>query len=214
MDIQQALLQFAHQPLTHQLLVSLLKGYKRPNDKIHELIEKGVLATVKKGLYTAGVALNSGNPEPFLVANHILGPSYVSLDSALSYYGLIPERVYEISSMTPKSSRKFATPMGVFSYSRLPLPYYSFGIASRAIHGTAEQTILIASPEKALCDKVVTTPGVILRSTKNTMEYLLNDLRIDEVNIKELNTTLMNEWIPEAPKKDSLAMLIKTIQNL
>ncbi|MBS0032418.1 type IV toxin-antitoxin system AbiEi family antitoxin domain-containing protein [Chitinophaga sp. 22321] len=212
MEINQALQSHAWQPLTHQLLLSLLKDYKRPNDKIHNLLNEGVLESIRKGLYIAGPALKTGKPEPFLLANHILGPSYVSIDTALSYYGLIPERVFEYASMTTKDSRKFQTPMGVFSYAHLSLPYYSFGI--QQVKLSKDQIALIASPEKALCDRIVITKGIELRSQKDAMNYLLEDMRMDEENLKELNTSIMQSWIEDAPKKEKLHLIIKTIKRL
>lgn len=192
--------------------MSMLKDYKRPNDKVHALLNEGILEAVKKGLYIAGPAVKANKPEPFLLANHILGPSYISLDSALSYYGLTPERTYEVSSMTIKASRKFTTPVGLFSYIRLPLPYYSFGL--RQVKLSDEQVAMMASPEKALFDKVGTTSGLLLRSQKNATSYLLEDLRMDEESLKEFNTKEMTTWLPNAPKKDSLSMLIKTLNGL
>jgi len=112
-------------------------------------------------LYVAGPSLNTGKPESFLLANHISGPSYVSLESALSYYGLIPERVFEVASMTVKASRKFTTPLGVYTYTRLPLPYYAFGIRPQLL--TDKQQVMMASPEKALADKIVITSGVLFK---------------------------------------------------
>lgn len=179
---------------------------------MHALLQEGMLAPIKKGLYIAGPAVNAGKPEPFLLANHILGPSYVSSDTALSYYGLIPERVYEITSMTTKAAREFKTSMGLFSYIRLPIPYYSFGI--RQIKLSDEQYALVASPEKALLDKVVTTAGIAFRSLHAVKSYLMDDLRMDEDGLKGFDTQSMLEWVPKAPKKESLSMLIKTIRNL
>jgi predicted transcriptional regulator of viral defense system len=147
MDFGRAIQNYAAQPLTHQVLLSILKDYKRPNDKIYELLKCGMLLSIKKGLYIVGPSVNSQKPEPFLIANHILGPSYISLDSALSYHGLIPERVYEISSVTTKASRKFSTPAGIFTYTNLRLPYYAFGIQQLRLF--EEQNVMIASPEKA-----------------------------------------------------------------
>jgi hypothetical protein len=212
MDINQAIRSYARQPLTHQLLKSVLKEYKNPNDKVHNLLNDGILTPVKKGLYIAGPELKTNKPEPFLVANHILGPSYISLDSALSYYGLIPERVYEISSMTPKTSRNFITPVGRFSYTHLSLPYYAFGIQQLKL--SDEQNVMIASQEKALFDKVITTSGVVLRSKKDVVSYLIENLRIDEDSIKGFDTVAMASWLHDAPKKDSLSMIIKTIDSL
>ena len=212
MELNQEIQSYAAQPLTHQLLLSILKDYKRPNDKVHALLREGMLASIKKGLYIAGPAANAVKPEPFLMANHILGPSYVSLDTALSYYGLIPERVYEIASMTTKATRKYNSPMGLFSYTHLQLPYYSFGI--RQIKLSDEQWALVACPEKALFDKVVTTTGVVFRSSQTVKSYLLDDLRMDEDSLKGFDIRSMLEWVPDAPKKESLSLLIKTIRDL
>jgi hypothetical protein len=183
MDFGRAIQNYAAQPLTHQVLLSILKDYKRPNDKVYELLKSGMLLSIKKGLYIAGPSINSQKPEPFLIANHILGPSYISLDS-----------------------------VGIFSYTNLQLPYYSFGIQQLRL--SDEQNAMIASPEKALFDKVVTTPGIILRSQKNAFDYLVEDLRIDEDGLKKLNTKWMSEWLSESPKKSSLSNVIKMIDHL
>jgi hypothetical protein len=151
-------------------------------------------------------------PEPFLIANHLRGPSYVSLESALSYWNMIPERVYEISSVTLKTSKIYNTPAGRFSYQQLEAPYYSFGINHREY--SSKQTVLIASPEKALCDKIILTPKINLRSIKQTKEFLLEDLRIDRDDLCRLNLDIMEFWIEDAPKKSSLAMLIKTLNEI
>ncbi|MDB5012065.1 MAG: hypothetical protein JWQ25_267 [Daejeonella sp.] len=212
MEIFQAIQSYSDHPLTHQLLLSLLKDYKRPNDKVHTMLNSGIIEAVKKGLYIAGPAVKGNKPVPFLLANHILGPSYVSMDIALSYHGLIPERVYEISSMTIKASRDFKTPIGFFSYTRLPLPYYSFGIQHAKF--SDDQYAMVASPEKALFDKVVATAGLILRSKKSALNYLLEDLRIDEENLKQLDTIAMSEWLANAPKNESLSIIINAIKTL
>lgn len=213
MDIMQSIRSYARQPITSQLLMSLLHDYKRPNDKVHALLKDGVLATLKRGIYVAGPKLaDVVRPEPFLVANHLLGPSYVSLDSALSFHGLIPERVYEITSVTTKLPRSFSTPMGLFSYVRLGLPYYAFGI--QQVKLGKEQFAMIASPEKSLFDKIVTTSGIVLRSVKAAKSYLLEDLRMDEDKLKMLDIVQMKSWLHDAPKKDSLTHLIKMIENL
>jgi hypothetical protein len=212
MELRQTIRSFSTQPLPHQVLLSLLKDYKRPNDKVHNLLREGVLTSIRKGLYIAGPAVATGKPEPFLLANHILGPSYVSLDTALSYHGLIPERVFETASVTTKTSREFHTPMGTFSYTRFPLPYYSFGI--RRIQLGEDQFALVASPEKALADKLINTAGVTLRSSKSTTTWLLENLRLDVDGLKAFDTHTMLGWVQDAPKKDSLSMLIKTIGDL
>ncbi|WP_373511869.1 hypothetical protein [Persicitalea sp.] len=211
MDFSQAFQAFRGQPLTHQVLLSVLKDYKRPNDKIHELLSAGLLLPIRRGLYVA-VAPHTPRPESFLLANHVYGPSYVSMDSALSYYGMIPERVYECSSATTKAARQFRTPAGTFSYTRLPLPYYAFGLVQKEI--ADQQVVMMASPEKALLDKVVTTVGLTLRSKSAASRYLLDNLQLDEDSLKGLDVSLMEEWLPEAPKKGSIAVILNVLKKL
>jgi predicted transcriptional regulator of viral defense system len=151
-------------------------------------------------------------PEPFLIANHLMGPSYVSIDSALSYYGLIPEKVFEISCVTIKQSRKFSNATGNYHYIQLPLPYYSFGINNVVFNGN--QSVMLASPEKAIFDKIVTTKGVVFRSIYQAHQYLLQNLRVDEEGLKKLNLEEMKLWIADAPKNTSLKIVIKMIESL
>jgi hypothetical protein len=211
MEFKEAIRNFAEQPITKQLLLSLLKEYKRPYDKITELVKQEVLIPLKRGIFIPGPALNILKPETFLVANHLLGPSYISLESAFSYWGMIPERVFEISSVTTQNSKIFNTAAGRFSYTHLPLPYYSFGI--QHVELTKKQRVMMATPEKALCDKIITTSGILLRSKKQVMELLIDDLRIDEQILQKLNTKEISTWIIDAPKKNSLMLLIKTLEN-
>lgn len=212
MTFREAVSEYAEEPLTRQIMMDVLKKYKRPNDKISELVKKGELTALKKGFYVAGPKTNISQPEPFLIANHLRGPSYVSRDAALSYWGLIPERVYEISSITTKTSKSYKTPLGRFSYYHLPLPYYSFGIKS--VQLTSRQVVLIASPEKAICDKIITTSGIFLRSHKQVREYLIDDLRIDEEALRTLDYREISSWIRDAPKHNSLSMFVNTIREL
>ncbi len=209
MSFRSKIKKYAEAPLSRHLVLEELSEYKRPNDKISELIKSKKLISVRRGLYVTGPELDLPTPEPFLIANHLRGPSYVSLESAMSYWGMIPERVYEISSVTIKSSKTYKTALGRFSFQKLTTPYYSYGIKN--IEFSAKQTALVASPEKALCDKIVLTPNVNLRSVKQTREFLLEDLRMDQEVLMTLDTDIMRLWLENTPKKSSLNMLIKTL---
>lgn len=212
MDFKHAVKYYSNAPLNRQVMLDMLKDYKRPNDKISELIKSGELIALKKGLYIPGIETDLKGPDLFLIANHLWGPSYVSLESALSYWGLIPERVYEVSSITIKLSKKYKTPRGRFSYRVMPSPYYSFGTIS--IELSPGQVAIIATPEKALCDKILTTAGLALRSTTQTLRFLLEDLRIDKESLRKLKLKELRSWIEDAPKKESLSMLVKTLEKL
>jgi hypothetical protein len=212
LEFNEAILAYTEQPLTKQILLDVLKDYSRPFDKIHELTRQEFLIPLKRGIFLPGPRLKMPMPESFLISNHLWGPSYVSLESAMSYWGLIPERVYETTAVTTKLVKKYSTSIGRFSYTKLPLPYYAMGIKQVAL--TPRQHILIASPEKAICDKIITTSGILLRSKKQTLEFLIEDLRIDETDLKKLDTQDIAEWIPYAQKRTSLEMLVSTIESL
>lgn len=212
LDFRRTIKDYTDAPLTRSLLLEILREYKSPNDKISELIKNGELISLRRGIYVPGPKTDLPLPDSFLIANHLRGPSYVSLESALSFYGFIPERTYEISSVTVKPSKKYKTPVGRFGYQNLPTPYYSYGI--RMVQLTHKQTALIASPEKAICDKIILTSKINLRSVKQARAFLLEDLRIDEILLRALDVEIITSWLEETPKKSSLKTLILTLKEV
>jgi hypothetical protein len=212
MNLRRKIKTYTHAPISHNVIMEALATYSRPNDKISEMIKSGELVSLRRGLYVPGPELDLPIPESFVIANHLRGPSYVSLESALSYWDFIPERVYETSSVTTKTTKTYQTSLGRYSFQHLSTPYYSFGI--RSVRLTEQQTALIASPEKAVCDKIVLTTGVILRSISQTMDFLMEDLRIDEEQLQILDVSTIQSWIEDAPKRSSLQMLVNSLQSL
>ncbi|HCS19262.1 MAG TPA: hypothetical protein DIW47_01660 [Bacteroidetes bacterium] len=199
------------QLLSTQVLLNILGGYARPFDKINELRKSGHLIQVRRGLYVVGALLNGNKPELLLIANHLYGPSYVSADSALAFWGLLPERTYGVSSMCMGSSNSWNTPLGNFSYHTLPPAYYPLGV--QHIQLSERQHILIASKEKALCDLIIHTKNLVLRSMDQTWNFLHDDLRIEDDEIHRLNWVLILEWALYAPKRSSLQILAKTLKQ-
>lgn len=212
LDFRRTIKDYTDAPLTRSLLLEILREFKSPNDKISELIKNGELISLRRGIYVPGPKTDLPLPDSFLIANHLRGPSYVSLESALSFYGFIPERTYEISSVTVKPFKKYKTPLGRFGYQNLPTPYYSYGI--RMVQLTHKQTALIASPEKAICDKIILTSKINLRSVKQARAFLLEDLRIDENLLGALDVEIITSWLEETPKKSSLKTLILTLKEV
>jgi len=160
----------------YQVLLNVLAEYRKPRDKITRLLASGAIVRVKKGLYCFGEPFRREPLSREYLANLIYGPSYVSLDYALSHHGLIPERVETVTSVTTRRSRDFHTPFGIFSYRMLNGPRYALG----AILETAGKTsFLVASPEKALADKVWTDKRFSGLRLSDYDAYLSDDLRID-----------------------------------
>ncbi len=107
-------------------------------------LESGLFTKLRNGFYI----LTDSNPSPYLIANKIYQPSYVSLEKALSHYGVIPETVYTITSITTGPTREFETPRGVFSYQHIKKEAFT-GYEPKNIGGTV---VFFAEPEKALAD--------------------------------------------------------------
>lgn len=209
MDPYHLLKPFCPVPVTHQNLVPLLKGYKRPNDKISNWLDKGYLIPLSKGIYCISEDICGSKPSAILVANILYGPSYVSLEYALAHYQAIPESVEEVSSVTTKRGKTVETAMGRFSYTHLPLPYYSYGIGLKQLENG--QYALMASPEKTLFDTVVCTRKLLFRSAKDARHWMA-DMRLDESWLDSLNQKLMARWIGSAPKKESLRHLLNSME--
>lgn len=212
MSFRKDIQDYVQTPLTHQIVSDVLANYNRPNDKISDLVRSGLLISLRRGLYVPGPELDLPLPHSFLIANHLRGPSYISLETALSHWEMIPERVYEINSITLKTSRVYDTPIGRFTYRHLNFPYYSFGL--KHVEVGTDQFVLMASPEKAICDKIITTAGITLRSQSQTLAFLIEDMRMEETILADLDIQTINSWIKNAPKASSLQMLVKTIQTL
>ena len=120
------------------------------------------------------------------------------MEGVLAHYGLIPEKVFAVTSMTTKASRKFQTSIGRYNYTNLPLPYYAFGLATISL--SKDQQAIVAIPEKALCDKIATTAGIILRSLSSARDYVFEKLRMEEEDLAKFDLNTMLSWLEMHPK--------------
>lgn len=136
------LLQFAGIPVTGADIMTCFSGLASPGKKIQALEKNGELIRLKRNLFIVNSELTGKETDARLCANHLYGPSYVSLQWALRYYGMIPERVFLMTSVTTKRSKAFETPIGNFRYMQVPLPYFPIGVESYEENGV---TFLIAS---------------------------------------------------------------------
>lgn len=169
----------------YQTLLDELKDYSRPRDKITDMLRKNMLIRVKKGIYVFGETYARGPFSREVLANMIYGPSYVSLDYALHYYALIPERVEAVTSVTCGRSRRFSTPVGLFVYHMIPMEAYQIGMDRVELEGG--RSFLMATPEKALADKLRDERGTGIRTQRDMRSYLLDHLRIDPEGLGKLD---------------------------
>lgn len=175
----------------YNILMSALSSYSQPRKKIHTLLKKQDIVRVKKGLYVFGDKLQKGRPLPsmFRLANLIHGPSYVSLETALEHHGLIPERTFEVTSISPNQNKVFKTPLGRFSYVYLRSEIYADGFVLE--QNEAGFSFLIASPEKALLDKVWFTRMQL--SVHDVANLIFDDLRINRDDFYKLKLGKLKE---------------------
>lgn len=163
--------------------------YKQPLIKINAMIKKGCLLQLKRGVYAFNSDYRDYPLNLISVANLLHKPSYVSFEYALSYYGLIPERVYSVTSATSYRSWEYSTEIGKFSYMKVPLKVYSLGLEWK--YDKRDGGYLMATVEKALCDTIYKDARAKKLKKDEIFDYLENDLRIEWSELEKLDTTLM-----------------------
>lgn len=193
-------------PITSNVLASYLTGFKAPNQKILEMEKAGEIVRLKRGLFVKA----SKNYVLPMIANHLYSPSYVSKETALRHYGMIPEHVYTITSVCINRSRTFENELGRFTYDLLPLEYYRLDIDLCVENGVCYQ---IATPEKALADMVVLSTGVRLRYQNETRTYLEDYLRIDMNEFAKLNPERFEQYAAVSKKPQAMLNLAKLLRQ-
>lgn len=188
---------------TEQLVIKYAE-YKSPHHKIQSMVKQGELIPLKRGLYetdrhTAG----------YMLANILYGPSYLSFEYALSYYGMIPERVTVYTSATRNKRRKkeFQNQFGVYTYQDVPAAVYPYGYTRVEAE---PYPFLIADREKALCDELSILPPI--RGRKAFMEYLFEGMRMDEDIFEELDHEKLKK-LAGLYHRTNLEQLIRMIEG-
>lgn len=199
--------------LDYQTLLHSLQGYNFPRKKISSMLQKEELIRIKKGLYIFGEKYRRLPYCRELLANLIYGPSYISLEYALHYHGITPERVETITSVTTGRSRSFETQAGRFSYRMIPLQAFSIGIDR--IELPDGRAFLMATAEKALADRIVFERGSSIDSQKALLEYLLENLRVDAASLVllDVNTLLALADAYRSRRLKLLAQLLERLQK-
>lgn len=181
---------------------------KKPEQKLGLLERDGDIIRLKRGLYVCSEKVTGKALSLELIANRLLTPSYVSMSTALRYYGLIPEAVYVTQSMTIKESRKYETPIGRFVFTRMKRDTFNIGVRNVEENG---YSFLIATPEKALCDLIANTPSLFLRYRKEALVYLEKDIRLDMDSFYTLNPIIFEQYISVNGKKATSINSILTL---
>jgi len=176
--------------LDYGFVIDCLSSYKNPRVKLNYLLKIKALIRVKKGIYIFGSRFARTPFCPEVLANKIYGPSYVSLEWACQYYRLIPEKVTVVTSVTTQRSRRFETPIGLYTYNHVSAGVFPVG--ATLVSFSEKQQALVATKEKALVDLLVIRRGSF-SSRKHFKETLIDDLRIEEEDLQSLDPEKLAE---------------------
>ena len=184
--------------LDYVYLMHSLKERARPRDRVTTLLRSGELVRVKKGLYVRPDSPYSRE----LLANLVYGPSYLSLEYALSYHNLTPEAVNSLTSVTTQKNKRFDTAVGRFEYRHLGLGYFPAGI--ERVEMDDGRAFLIATPAKALFDFLyLRTPSV---GAGEIEDHLFANLRIDRQSFEALDFGPVCPLIDRCPRASIRAL--------
>ena len=190
--------------ITTSMLRKEYANYSNPLDKIKRDTANGNIFRLTRGVYET-----NRNTDPCLLASSILSPSYLSFEWALSYYGLIPERVVAITSASFKNrkNKTFYNVFGRFEYSDIPENVFPYGLTYLE---RGDYIVKIATKEKAICDSL--SKWRVVRSVKDLKILLFEDKRIYEDEFATCDFTLLVE-LASLYKKTNLDLLIKLIRK-
>jgi predicted transcriptional regulator of viral defense system len=185
----------------------LLAGAVDPIDVRRQLsrwTKTGRIYQLRRGLYALAPPFQKVKPNPFVVANRLMHNSYVSLQSALSHYGLIPDIVPVTTSVTTGRANQWVTPLGQYTFRHIKTEWFS---GYRQIDLGGNQQAFVATPEKALLDLVHLQPG------GDAPEYL-QELRLQYVDKLDLERLQVQAEQASSPKlKRAAASVLKEAQS-
>lgn len=188
MKFEELLIAVSNEPVFETGL--LLAGNVDPEDVRRQLsrwVKSGRLLQLRRGLYTLSLPYRKTTPDPFLIANRLVRGSYVSMQSALSYYGLIPEGVTTIVSITTGQPGLFETPLGRYQFHHVKSSFFKGFHLTELNNG---QEAFLATPEKALLDLLYLTPD------GDNLKYL-HELRLQ--HLEKLSSEKLQSYA-ESPK--------------
>lgn len=210
--IEKSLQYYKTHIIDHATISSILinNGYSRINDKINNLKKKGSLQALKRGLYLHKSPFVENSISKEIIANTMLSPSYISFDYALYYHSLIPESVFDVTSATTKRSKSFKTDNGIFSFKQIKKELFPIGLT---IESTKNGNYIIASKEKALCDKVYSTKDIQITSKKSMINFLVDDLRIDVDELEDCDMDIFMKYF-KISKSKKIKFLIEALEEI
>lgn len=183
-------------------LFAVAQNPQQVQRRLSDWVRAGKVIQLRRGLYTIAPPYQTQQPHSYVIANHLVRGSYVSLQTALSHYDLIPEHVAVVTSVTTGRPGAWQNPYGHFSYQHIQ-PALFFGF--RYWQVTQTQWAYLASPEKALLDLIYLTPD-------GDSEGYLRALRLQ--NLDQLDSERLDQYAARAAKpklRRALAHILRLV---
>ena len=190
--------------ITTNILKEQYHNYSNPLDKIKRECQAGNIFRLTNGLYET-----DRHVSPYLLSASILSPSYLSFEWALSYYGLIPERVFSITaaSLNVRKNKTFENVFGRYEYSDIPVEAFSEGLTYLE---EGDYVVKIASKEKAICDSLYKWKTV--NNVRDLNELMFLDKRINQDEFSTCDFKLLIS-LASHYHKTNLKLLVKLIRK-
>ncbi len=182
----------------------LLAGDVDPNHIRRQLsrwVRAGRLYQLRRGVYALAPPYQKRRPHPFVVANSMVTASYVSGQSALAFYELIPEYAPTVISVTTTRPARWTTPLGNFAYRHIRSTLFS---GYQRLLLSATEFAFVAKPEKALLDLVYLTPQ------GDSLEYL-TELRLQNLQRLEVTELRSQADLFSRPKIDRAVAILESL---
>jgi predicted transcriptional regulator of viral defense system len=176
-----------NETVVHNLFPNHSEGARKV--LVFRAIKKGEILRLKPGFFLLAERYRRTHPHPFVIASMLHAPSHISLESSLSFHGLIREAVFQVSSVTIDRSRTFRTPVGIFSYSRIPVRYPRAGV--KAVNIDASAWVFIATPLRAIADMIYLRKKIQWK--KDGIDFLTSSLRIETDDLVSISFDELNE---------------------
>jgi predicted transcriptional regulator of viral defense system len=145
--------------------------------------KQGLVLRLKRGLYILNEEDRRINPSRLFIASQLFCPSYISTEYALSFYGLIPEKVEDVTSVTTKKTLVLRNSLGIFRYQHIKTACF---IGFKQNEDENNLPFFIAEPEKAVVDFLYLNLSNFKESDKDIFELSYRFQNTQDLSKKKL----------------------------
>ncbi len=170
---------------------------------LHRAIIANEILRLKRGLYILAPEFRKSDPHPYVIAAMLHAPSHISLETALSFHGLIPEAIFQVSSVTYSRSRDFDTPLGLYTFQRVPILNPRSGV--EVVKLGNDSWAFVAKPLRAITDLIYLRKEISWETDE--LNFLTDSLRMENEDISQIDFSQYSEILNGLHDKRTLFYL-------